>query len=234
MALGDIRLSAVIQFSKLGRALAIGDQGKLVNVIGKEASAGTLTVTTGDDTFPLGDVSTIGMVGFKNCGGTLIVSASAPSVTNFGTPGATTVSYKILALQRDGGYNVASGAGTTTTANATLNGSNYNIVTWDAVENATGYVVYRTAAGGTPSTTGVIGSTASGVLTLNDTGLAGDGTTAPSTTPYDFDVEIGEDGANYPILLKGGDQHVTRWQSAAIHVKALTNTTDVQFLIVSE
>ncbi len=232
--LGDIRLSAVIQFSKLGRSLAIGDQGKFINVIGKEASAGTLTVTTGDDTFPLGDVSTIGMVGFKNCGGTLIVSATTPVITNFGTTGATTDSYKILARQRDGGYNVASGAGTTTTANATLTVGHYNIITWDAVENATGYDVYRTAAGGTPSTTGLIGSTSGSILTLNDTGLAGDGTTAPSTTPYDFDVEIGEDGANYPILLKGGDQHVLRWQSAAIHVKALTNTTDVQFLIVSE
>ncbi len=234
MALGDIHLSAVIQFAKLGRQLSIGDNQKLINVIGKEASAGTLTVTTGDAQFPLGDVATIGMVGFKNCGGTLIVSATAPTVTNAGTPGATTVSYKILARQKDGWYNVASGAGTTTTANATLNVTNYNIVTWDAVENAVGYDVYRSAAGGTPSTTGLIGSTTSGILTLNDTGLAGDGTTAPSTTPYDFDVEIGDDGAAYPILLKGGDQHVTRWQSAAIHVKALFNTTDVQFLIVSE
>ncbi len=235
MSLGDIRLSAVIQFSKLGRNLAIGDQGKLINVIGKEASAGTLTVTTGDDVFPLGDVTTIGMVGFKNCGGTLIVSATAPTITNAGTPGAQTMTYAIVAKQSGGGYNVASGDGTTSTGNDTLNGTNYNIVTWDAVENATGYDVYRTSTDGTtPSTTGKIGSTGTGVLTLNDTGLAGDGTTAPSTTPYDFDVEIGEDGANYPILLKGGDQHVTRWQSVAIHVKALTNTTDVQFLIISE
>ncbi len=233
--LGDIRLSAVIQFSKLGRQLAIGDQGKFINVIGKEASAGTLTVTTGDDTFPLGDVATIGMVGFKNCGGSLIVSATAPTVTNFGVAGAQTMTYAILARQKDGGYNVASSDGTTTTGNDTLDTDNYNIVTWDAVENATSYDIYRTSTDGTtPSTTGKIGSTQANFLTFNDTGLAGDGTTAPSTTPYDFDVEIGEDGANYPILLKGGDQHVYRWQSAAIHVKALTNNTDVQFLIVSE
>ncbi len=235
MALGDIRLSAVIQFAKLGRQLSIGDSGKPINVIGKEASAGTLTVTTGDDTFPLGDVSTIGMVGFRNCGGTLIVPATAPTITNAGTPGAQTMTYAILARQKDGGYNVASGDGTTATGNDTLDTSNYNIVSWAAVENATSYDVYRTSTDGTtPSTTGLIGSTAASTLTLNDTGLTGDGTTAPSTTPYDFDVEIGEDGANYPILLKGGDQHVTRWQSAAIHVKALTNNTDVQFLIVSE
>ncbi len=175
------------------------------------------------------------MCGFRNCGGTLIVPATAPTITNAGTPGAQTMTYAILARQKDGGYNVASGDGTTSTGNDTLDGNNYNIVTWAAVENATSYDVYRTSTDGTtPSTTGLIGSTAASTLTLNDTGLTGDGTTAPSTTPYDFDVEIGEDGANYPILLKGGDQHVTRWQSAAIHVKALTNSTDVQFLIVSE
>ncbi len=235
MSLGDIHCSAVIQFVKMGRNLAIGDLYKPINVIGKEASGGTLTVTTGDNTFPLGDVSTIGMVGFKNCGGSLIVSATAPTVTNAGTPGAQTMTYAILARQKDGGYNVASSDGTTTTGNDTLDTSNYNVVTWDAVENATSYDVYRTSTDGTtPSTIGLIGSTTASILTLNDTGLSGDGTTAPSTTPYNFDVEIGEDGANYPILLKGGDQHVTRWQSAAIHVKALTNTTDVQFLIVSE
>ncbi len=234
MALGDIHLSAVIQFSKLGRSLSIGDSGKLINVIGKVASAGTSTVTTGDGTFPLGNVSTIGMVGFKNCGGTLIESATTPVITHFGATGATTVSYKILARQKDGGYNVSSSAGTTTNSNATLTVSVYNIITWAAVENAVGYDVYRTAAGGTPSTTGLIGSTTTGILTLNDTGLAGDGTTAPTSTPYNFDVEIGDDGSSYPILLKGGDQHVTRWKSAAIHRKALFNTVDVQFLIVAE
>ena len=76
---------------------------------------------------------------------------------------------------------VASAAGTTTTANATLSSVNSLTVTWDPVSGATGYQVYRTAAGGTPSSTGLIGTTDGDTFTFTDTGIAGDSSTPPTT-----------------------------------------------------
>lgn len=109
---------------------------------------------------------------------------SAPSVANIGAAGAATVTYKIVGVmganvtysQFPEQYSAASSAGTTNTANATLNGTNFNRVTftWPAGYNAVD--VYRTAGG--PSQ-GKIARVH--VATLDDTGLAGDAAT-PSTT----------------------------------------------------
>ena len=61
----------------------------------------------------------------------------------------------------------------TATGNATLNSTNYNTIAWTAVTGAYEYEVWRTAAGGTPSTTGLITTVASNVTTYNDQGAAG-------------------------------------------------------------
>ncbi len=102
---------------------------------------------------------------------------SAPTITTHGTAGSTSYSYVVIALQADGSTTAASSAGSTATGNATLSSSNYNIVTWTAVPMAVSYSVYRTSGGATQ------GKIASGLtsLSVNDTGLTGDGTTAPST-----------------------------------------------------
>src|SRR5882724_388929 len=112
------------------------------------------------------------------------------NVTNIGATGATTDTYKITAVDGNGKESSVSAAGTTTTANATLNGTNFNRINLNAPTLVIGvgsYKVYRTAAGGTPSTTGLIGTititntTLSGAsFTLDDTGLAGDGSTPPT------------------------------------------------------
>lgn len=116
-----------------------------------------------------------------------IAAPSAPTVTNVGTAGTTTVSYKLVGLQGAGGAltaTTASSAGTTTTANATLDGTNYNQLTFTPASGLSAYLIYRTAAGGTPSTTGIIGLVYVNVapngtltpITFNDTGIAADGT----------------------------------------------------------
>lgn len=110
-----------------------------------------------------------------------------------GTTGATTWTYKVTAVDGNGRETAVSGVGTTAVGNATLTGVNFNQITLSStfVMGVGRYNVYRTVAGGTPSTTGKIGTiTVSGTISpaqglapadiFNDTGLAGDGTTPPT------------------------------------------------------
>lgn len=105
---------------------------------------------------------------------------SAPTVTPQGTVGTKTISYKIVAINATGTTN-ASAAGTSTTSHATLDGTNYNRITWTAVTGALGYWVYRTATdGSSPTTLGRI-AVLGAVTTFDDQGAAGDSATAPTT-----------------------------------------------------
>lgn len=107
-----------------------------------------------------------------------VPTPNAPVITNNGTTGATSYSYKIVALSVLGST-PGSTAGTTTTGNATLSATNSNTITWEAVPGALSYNVYRSAGG---STQGIIGNVlATAALTLVDTGLTGDTTSAPTT-----------------------------------------------------
>jgi len=109
-----------------------------------------------------------------------LASPGSITVTPQGTTGATTYTYKLVAINATG-TTEAGAASSTTTGNATLTGANYNRLTWTAVTNATGYWIYRTVAGGaSPTTTGRI-AVLGAVTTVDDTGLAGDSATAPTT-----------------------------------------------------
>jgi hypothetical protein len=113
-----------------------------------------------------------------------------------GTAGTKTIVYQITALNSLG-ETTGSVQVSVTTANATLSGSNYVQLNWVASDNATSYNVYRVSTNGTsPTTVGKIANTTN--LTLNDTGLAGDATTAPTenttgvTNPFWSDAELHE------------------------------------------
>lgn len=122
---------------------------------------------------------------------TILANPSAPVITNGGSAGTTTYSYRVVARTSIGTTTAASDAGTTTTGNATLSGANYNIITWSAVTGAMGYDVYRTAGGATQGkiNASIIGAS---TLTFNDTGLAGSGT-APvaNTTDRLYNTDLG-------------------------------------------
>lgn len=129
----------------------------------------------------------------------LIESASLSTpgsitVTPQGTGGAATWTYKLVAINTSG-TTEAGAASSTAVGNATLNGSNYNRLTWTAVTGATGYWIYRTAVGSSPSTTGRI-AVLGAVTTYDDQGSAGDSTTAPTTnvtglsTPFWSSAEL--------------------------------------------
>lgn len=97
----------------------------------------------------------------------------ALAIANQGTPGITSYSYAVYPEDADG--NIIQPAGftaTTTTGAATLNGTDFNRLSWMAYPGAAAYHIFRYASAGTPSSTGKIGTdTAS---PFDDTGLAGD------------------------------------------------------------
>ena len=104
-----------------------------------------------------------------------LLTPVSPLVGQVGTPGAASVTYKIVALNPTG-HSDASQGGVTATANAVLNGTNFNRINWVRVPRATGYQVYRPAGGPSQGLIATLGD----VATLDDTGLAGDGSIAPT------------------------------------------------------
>lgn len=121
-----------------------------------------------------------------------IVTPAAPTVTPQGTPGSTTYTYVVTAVN-EYGETVASPTGSTATGNATLNGSNFNRLTWAAVPSSSGYRIYRTVGGGSA---GLIGyGQWYGTITFDDTGIAADTTiTAPATGTTGGTSTVGLDG----------------------------------------
>ncbi len=97
--------------------------------------------------------------------------------------GTKTWTYKIVGVAVDGTHTAASATGSTAAGGSALSVANLNRLTWTDPLNATSILVYRTVDGAssTPSTLGLIATVAAGVGTLDDTGLAGDGSTAPTT-----------------------------------------------------
>ena len=92
-------------------------------------------------------------------GGVTIQSLPAPStltITQAGTAGSTTYTYNVYACDDSGSPFGCSYPGpaitrTTTTGNATLSATNYNILTWSAVPGAKSYMVFMTAGPGVSS-----------------------------------------------------------------------------------
>jgi hypothetical protein len=131
----------------------------------------------------------------------LLAAVGAPTVTPQGAGGAETWGYKVVAVDANGKETAASTEGTTAGGNATLDGTNFNRITWTDVTGGVSYKIYRTTSGGTPATLGLIGTVASGVQTFDDTGLVGDASTANATNTTG-------DGASVKMAQFNGDHTV--------------------------
>jgi hypothetical protein len=125
--------------------------------------------------------------GLHQLGGSARIQAlatpSAPTVANVGTAGTTSYTYYVVATDRNGNKTLAGTAGTTTTGNATLSGSNYNTISWTAVPGAVSYDILKgdTAHSLALAVTGT---------SLNDTGQATAAYTAPSrNTTADLTID---------------------------------------------
>lgn len=99
---------------------------------------------------------------------TALTTPTGLSVTPMGTGGSTTYSYRVSAFNNQG-ETLAVAAASTTTGNATLSSTNYNLLDWNDVSGATGYNIYGRKATGIGHTfmASVYGETNS---TYNDTG----------------------------------------------------------------
>lgn len=107
---------------------------------------------------------------------------TAPTLATGGTAGSTTISYVVVGRQSSlstAGHTPASSTATIATANATLSSTNFVKLTIPPQYGAPCFDIYRTAAGGTPSTTGKIASCVG--ASYDDIGAAGDSSTAPTT-----------------------------------------------------
>ncbi len=111
------------------------------------------------------------------------------NVGQSGVAGTTSYTYKITAVDGNGIETAGSAAGTTAIGNATLSASNFNQILFTCVRGPSSYNLYRTASGGTPSSTGKIatGLQCSNIpfggtsIIVQDKALAGDSTTPPTT-----------------------------------------------------
>ncbi len=149
---------------------------------GNEAIAGSDTIG--------GNLSAIGSGSLGSLSITNVLNTpAAPTVAEQGTAGAITYDYEVSAYNA-GGTSMPSAPTQITNGNATLSTTNWNNVTWTGVNNSTGYNIYRTISGGTPSTTGQVGS-------INTTSLLPVTPTAYTTGTYTFTL------ANTPAFTVG-------------------------------
>lgn len=126
-----------------------------------------------------------------------LVTPGSPLVSPQGTPGSTTYGYKITSTNVTG-ESAASQEKTIATGHATLDGTNFNRLTWTADPAATGYKIYRTTGG---ATTGLLGT--STAATFDDTGITGDGEDAPTENTSGIESPFWNDDDLTEIAIKG-------------------------------
>lgn len=226
-----------LSFSKNGISENIGIAAPPINVLGKYIIKSSETTGTSDESIPLGDIGTIGRCYFHNLFNG--ISTTPPiilAISTVGTPATTTWGYKIVAQFTDSSHSAASDEFDINTGAATINSTDYNALTWTAADGTSSYDIYRVVHGTSPTTLGKIGNQTvvpGDTYIFNDTGLAGDGTTAPSTPTVNL-LQIGSDGTLYPISLKPLEEAVVRWNAAAIHAKSSLASTLWEYLLIED
>lgn len=117
--------------------------------------------------------------------------APTPTITNGGTAGSTSYTYKITAFNQFGETAVGA-AGTTATGNATLSATNYNIVTIPLVAGVTSFGVYR---GGT-NLIAIVPASGTGTTVFNDIGNAIISTTVPGANMTGWLINLSATSTN--------------------------------------
>jgi len=104
-------------------------------------------------------------------------STFSPKVEAIGAAGTTAWEYQIVVVSKDGRQGDLSKMKLIDNGAARLDEKIFNRISWPAIDGAQQYLVYRTRAGGTPGSTGLIATVGADSLQVDDTGLEGDGST---------------------------------------------------------
>lgn len=157
-----------------------------------------------------------------------IATPTGLSVGNAGTPATTTYSYVVTAIQEDTyEESLASSTATTTTGAATLNGTNYNTLSWTAVTGATQYNVYR-VVNGVSAFIGIAGTNA-----YNDQGQANpdsDNTPPEARNPFSTTNEYPACATYYQQRLMFANQNNNTEAIYGSRTGAFENFTQSQIL----
>ena len=118
---------------------------------------------------------------------------SGPAVNPQGSLGTTTYTYYVVAKDYEGNRTLVSNSGLTNAGNSTLNGSNFNRITWSAIPGAKNYDILK-------SSTSTLLGTVTGTQ-LDDTGQATSAYTPPTRNEtadilIDGKVTVGQDPVN--------------------------------------
>jgi hypothetical protein len=164
---------------------------------------------------------------------TTLGTPTAPTILGVGAAGTTSYGYKITAISGAGETVASPQSSAFATGNATLDGTNYNRVSWAAVTGAVGYKVYGrttgdgllatifvTAPGGT---TKVGGGTINGVAAgdgFEDKSLAAVGAAPPGTGNAKLhNIRVPS--------LRVGSSGGTNWQKTGIASNSTRGQTNV-------
>lgn len=226
--MSDILIGAKMNFSKGSGTPLISSPNDLgVNIAGQFAIKNRINVGTSDEALDLADLPDIGWCLFENIAEAGAPDAVDPVITQAGTPGTTHDTYVLVFHYSDGSLSTSIEV-QTVLANATLDGTNYNILTWTNPSGVSSVDVYRTEAAGSPSTLGKISTGATSPY--HDIGGAGDGNPVPDQISSLYEIEIGHTSGTYTLHIFAGQFQLVQWNQAAIHVKSLgPPVTDANF-----
>jgi hypothetical protein len=234
----ELSISASFATTAGGTAISTGKFAAKLTVAGSYATQATQVINVSPASLEKGGVSTIGYLFLRNLTEPLAVPAgvTSPDITQSGTPGSTGYSYKVVAVDKFGGRSAPTSF-TTTTGNSTLNTSNYNVLSWDAVDDIDHYSVYRTATSGTPNTTGFLEDVNAGTESYSDKGMTvlndslpeADGIVGASFVYFGTEVDV-----PLPFRLGAGDFTILRWNGADVLIVASADGTNVDYLMIED
>lgn len=212
--------------------------------------------------------STIGVTGSLNLTGGVATTqlssmAGGIAITNFGTAGGVTDTYKVTCVDVNSNETIASAAGNTNTANADLTAAHGNTVTLstNAGANAgcSSYNIYRTVSASTCNggacTNGKLGNVAGSLIQANaeaynsnpffqDTGQVGDGNTAvaqPNMTggikPFNYQTNTNCSSSASPAVCgsaAAGSVAVPTGTNATLQINTTAVTANSQIFMQSD
>lgn len=173
--------------------------------------------------------STLGTPAVTLEAASLVLAPGSLTITPEGTAGATTYKYKI-AVVTGRGESLPSATFQTTTGNAALTTTNYNLIQWTPVTGDNGgYNIYKWDT--VSSTWKLLGSVVSGSDLYTDTGQAfvspvqnPSTSNASYNTPDDWNLNGYPEG--FAVVARGKNQRLVAWRKNNVWFSALNNPFD--------